>query len=175
MSAARGSAIVLTVGLPHTMRRIRAAHDPMAGVGVPPHVTLLYPWVPGGDLTSALRAPLAALAASHPPFGLTLDGVGRFDDTLYLAPSPIEPIRALITDLVAAFPAHPSYGGSIVVEKLVPHVTVASGVDGSTMDRLDDSLRGDLPIQATITSLVVIAEGEDGRWRTRWRVRLGGE
>jgi len=56
----------------------------------PPHINLLYPFVPEDDFAAAADA-LAPAAASNPPFELSLDAFGVFGGrhrgVLYLCPS----------------------------------------------------------------------------------------
>ena len=65
----------------------RRHHDPAAAVGVPAHVTVLYPFRP--DVDGDTDAVVAALAASVPSFEVTFATVARFPGgVVYLAPDP---------------------------------------------------------------------------------------
>lgn len=53
------SAIVVRIGLPPPLERVRRRLDHAAALGVPAHVTILYPWLPPGSLTGEARASLS--------------------------------------------------------------------------------------------------------------------
>ena len=46
----------------------RAQHDPAAGSGVPAHITILYPFMPPGQLTHESLDGLQVIAAGTAPF-----------------------------------------------------------------------------------------------------------
>src|ERR1700744_4733736 len=71
----------------------RARLDASARVGVPAHVTVLYPFLPP-----------ALLFAGFPAFAFTLDRVGWFgDDVVWLGPRDEGPFRALTERAFSAF------------------------------------------------------------------------
>ena len=82
----------------------RSRHDSSAPLGVPAHVTVLYPWIPIELVTDDDRAAVAEIVASMGPLELTFGGFGRFPDVLWLDPRPSEPILAL-TRAMARVPA----------------------------------------------------------------------
>ena len=104
---------------------LRARHDPAARQGMPPHVTLVYPFKPYPELRPEDGARLREVAAAHPALELTFAEVDRFATALWLRPEPSAPIQALVAAIVAAFPAWPPYGGEF--ETVVPHATLAQG------------------------------------------------
>ena len=54
--------------------------------GMPPHITLLWPWV-GAPVPSATIERVRAATEGLTPFVLRLGEVGRFPGVVYLAPS----------------------------------------------------------------------------------------
>src|ERR687885_276936 len=73
-----------------------------AAEGMPPHVTLLYPFVPTEALTPEDVAAAAGVVAAFPPFELVLTECRIWDNargTLYLHPEPAEPF----VDMTEAF------------------------------------------------------------------------
>jgi 2'-5' RNA ligase len=165
------SAIVLTVQLPASVRRVRARFDPMAARGVPPHVTLIFPFVPVARLGAGQKRRLAAIAGAATPFEMRLSDVRRFPSSLYLAPIPTAPIQALIGAIIEAFPEHLPYEGHFA--EVIPHLTVAHSIDEATMSSLEPALRAALPIVSIVRVLTVLEEDPAGRWRTRWRIPFG--
>ena len=66
--------------------------------GVPAHVTVLYPFVPPGQITPAVIQMAAAAVRFVPGFGCRFAGTNWFgEDILWLAPEPAGPFRALTT------------------------------------------------------------------------------
>ncbi len=148
----------------------RAAWDRSASVGVPAHVTLLYPFVPARELDAGVVDRLRAALRGFVPFPFVLASTGRFDGVLFLAPEPATAFTALTTALVAAFPDYPPYGG--VHEHLVPHLTVADRPD-APFDVLEEAVTPDRPITALARDVCIVARGEDDQWRVTTRLPLG--
>ena len=164
------SAIVVRVPVPRALERSRRQWDWAAGVGVPAHVTILFPFLPVGRLGPAVRAELAAIAASHGPFDVRFRRVGRFPGVVYLAPEPSAPFTRLTAAVVARYPGFPPYGGAF--DEVIPHLTIAESADGP-LDTIAAGARAALPFDHRVAALEVIIEGGDGRWHSRWRVPLG--
>jgi 2'-5' RNA ligase len=165
------SAIFVAIRAPMGIDRLRRRHDPSAALGVPAHVTLLYPFVPPSDLTPAVRARLVRVVGSHPAFGVTFATVGRFPDCVWLAPHPALTFVRLIDAVSDAFPGYPPYGG--LFDTVIPHLTVAQNTDPDLLATVDAALVPRLPISARVTHITVAATRPDGRWRLRWRLPLG--
>jgi 2'-5' RNA ligase len=128
--------------------------------GMPPHVTLLYPFVDEADVDAA-RPKVARVLASFAPFEASFAATARFPDTLYLAPEPPAPFVAMTEALAGAFPEYPPYGGAF--DEVVPHVTVAHG-DQERFASIEDELRPVLPVSVRIERAWLMSDGPDG-WR----------
>jgi 2'-5' RNA ligase len=138
----------------------RQRHDPTAALGVPAHVTVLFPFAPPEVVD---EAGVAELAASHAPFAFVLAGVRRFgDEVTYLAPEPAGPFSALTGAAAARWPAYPPYERAHAV--VIPHLTLALGVVEVELE---------LPIPCFARQLDLLEEAADGRWSTRARYPLG--
>lgn len=98
-------------------------HAPDDFIRVPPHLTVMYPFVPVEQMAQA-ETRLRQIAAGFAPFDLTLSGYGQFPGVTYMQPTDPEPVRALSRAVFAAFPQHPPYGGQFGNE-ITPHLTVA--------------------------------------------------
>jgi 2'-5' RNA ligase len=141
-----------------------------ARLGIPAHVTLLFPFVPAEELDETLFGELRALFATQPAFTFTLTRVVDFpDQTLWLAPEPTAPFRTLTDLIFARYPAYPPYEG--IHDEVIPHLTVTSG-DASLRDELDAALTPHLPIEAAVHDVVLLEEDASGYWRTRERFPL---
>ena len=141
--------------------RTRAKHDSAARAGMPPHVTLIYPFMDSRAFDDRARAKLAALCAATSPLSFDLGGFGRFDNVLWLAPSPAEPIVALVRHLEQAFPGHPSFGGAF--PEIVPHLTVAHG-DPAAFRAIERGLASKLakPISVTARTVTLFGLSDQG-------------
>jgi 2'-5' RNA ligase len=164
------SAVVVRLPIPMALERVRRRGDPVAGVGIPAHVTILYPFVDPRELDADIRRELAAIAARHQPFRVRFERVRRWPSVVYLAPEPARPFARLTADLVAAFPHHPPYGGAF--DEVVPHLTIAESAE-APLDEIAAEAAASLPFERPVTRLEVLVEDGTGRWRSRWRLRLG--
>jgi 2'-5' RNA ligase len=154
----------------------RKVHDPEAVArGIPPHVTLLFPFVPLGEADPTC-AGLARHAASLPAFAATLDAVGAFDGHVWLRPAPAGSWRGLIDATVRRFPGTPPYGGAFPAEEIVPHLTVGvvgdAGIDEVFAAAVRE-LEPQLPLPFHVDRLTLLAEDDVGSWSTHSEYRLG--
>ena len=164
------SAVVVRLPIPSALEHIRRRHDPVAGVGIPAHVTILYPFVDPDELRGGVRRKLAAIAARHEPFRVRFEQVRLWPGVVYLAPEPADRFSRLIDDLVAAFPHHPPYGGAF--DEVIPHLTVSAAAE-APLEAIAAEAAASLPFERPVTRLEVLVEGPDSRWRAQWRIRLG--
>jgi 2'-5' RNA ligase len=164
------SAVVVRLVIPPALERIRRQWGLAAAVGVPAHVTILYPFLPPDRLVPTVRTQLEALAADVEPFDVRFATVGRFPNVIYLVPEPAAPFVALTSAVVANFPGCLPYGGAF--DEVIPHMTL---VESKTVP-LDDIARAAasaLPFERHVSTMEVIVERPDGRWHARWRIPLG--
>jgi hypothetical protein len=163
------SAIVVRIGLPPSLERIRRQHDRAASLGVPAHVTILYPWRDARSLTTEDRAALDEIARSTRSFDVRFAAVRRWPGIIYLEPDPAWPFNALIDRVSLRFPEFPPYGGSIT--EVIPHLTLVENAD-APLDGIGPTAAARLPFTRTVLALDVLVEGADGHWRPRWRLPL---
>ena len=139
--------------------------------GMPPHVTLVYPFV--GVLENGILRRLGAVLGSFPAFDLTLSETQRLewggDTVLSLRPDPSDRFVAMTEALVAEFPEYPPYEG--LFDEIVPHLTAAQSSDVALLDRLEAELVAGLPIHARIEAAGVFEPTPDG-WRLHTRLGL---
>jgi 2'-5' RNA ligase len=139
----------------------------------PAHVTVLFPWVPPGDLTEADLDAVGRLAEDWQPFEVRFAEFRAFADAdvHYLAPEPADPFLALTQDLCTAWPEYPPYEGAF--PEVVPHLTVAVGVNAEQAAEFRAAIEALLPVRTIAAELTVI-EVLDGRCRVRRSFPLGG-
>jgi len=142
-----------------------------AGVTVPAHVTILFPFIDPADLDAEVHAELRRIAASAEPFDAAFRRVGRFPDVVWLAPEPVAAFQGLTEAIAARWPSHPPYGGAF--ETVIHHLTVADGAPPAVLDTLEAELPLGLPITTRVTDLALVSR-VGGAWRGVDRFRLGG-
>lgn len=144
---------------------LRQRYDESARMGVPAHVTVLFPFMEPSLITAEVLRDCAAALAPFEAFAFELASVGRFPATAYLAPQPAQPFVNLTQVLWQAFPAFPPFRGEF--SSIVPHLTVANGNVAeaeAAANALEAGLHA-LGSVACVCSEVVLVENSSGRWR----------
>jgi 2'-5' RNA ligase superfamily len=168
----RQSAVVVPVPAAEpVVRGWRQRYDASARLGMPAHVTLLYPFLSAERLTAAALARLRGLCAERPAIDSEFIGTGRFPGVLYLAPDPPEPYRELTEAITATWPEAPPYGGAF--DSVIPHLTVADGAAESRLAVIERDLARQLPVSAHLSEArLFVFDGT--RWRVQARLPFGG-
>lgn len=142
---------------------------------LPPHITVLFPFVPSSAVTSDLRAELAEHFATFDSFEAELTGVGSFDGYVWLAPEPRDRFHGMITGTCARFPDYPPYAGGGGEPE--PHLTVAAIGEGRSLADVVDLARVELgtrlPFGFVVTGVSLFEELGDGTWSESERFPLG--
>jgi 2'-5' RNA ligase len=164
------TAIVIAVAEsdPIVERWIRE-HTTAGADGMPPHITLLYPFVDSSQYAAKLGAHVEDVlrGAEVMPIRFALARTAYFHGdpgTLYLAPEPAALFTALTDALAREFPAHPPYGG--IHQEVIPHLTVAQSKDLDLLSRIEDDVSEHLPVEAFVTEAQLMERAPQG-----WRVR----
>jgi hypothetical protein len=137
-------------------------------LGVPAHVTVLFPFVPAAELDDGVISTLAEAVATVPAFSFELRETARFDGVLYLAPEPANSFLRLTEAVVARFPAYPPYEGAH--DTVIPHLTVAQG-EPSFLDEAEREVVTRLPLAARADEALLLTE-RDSRWSVRAELPL---
>jgi hypothetical protein len=141
----------------------RSQLDPMAALGVPAHLPVLFPFVPPAGIDEATRTTLRELLSSVTTFDFSLVATRWFADTvLWLAPDPDAPFRVLTQAVADAFPAYPPYGGQF--PDPVAHLTIADRGSPEAMHAAEQQLQPALPIRSIARSVTLLTELPTGRW-----------
>jgi hypothetical protein len=170
------SALVIPVPEAETLvEPFRTRFDPSAALGVPAHITLLYPFVEPRQIDHHTLGVIAACFEKFAPIDFTLGAIRRFPaETVYLEPNPGEPFRALTQAIWKQFPDRPPYGG--IWADIVPHLSLGRFEDEAKLNEAMHDLTlawsAALPIRARATEAVLI-ENEVGRWNARHTFKLG--
>lgn len=146
-------------------------HDPSSADGIPPHVTVLFPFLPPDELDADDVASLRAIMAARPPFEVDLTTVGMFDhDVLHLLPEPDAPFRELTAAVHARFPTAPPYGGRH--DEVIPHLTVGRDIPRPSARHAARALLLALPVHVYVDVVQLWVPGP-GRWMVGASFPLG--
>lgn len=144
---------------------LRERFDASARLGVPAHITVLYPFMPAEHITGAALRRAQSVFDDVPAFPFVLSRVARFPDVVYLAPEPATPFVALTQALARHFPDYPPFRGEH--EVVIPHLTVAHGNAAETAIaecELVAAMRTHGPIHANCRAISLL-ENSSGRWK----------
>jgi len=147
------------------VRSLRERFHPVARLGVPAHITLLFPFMAPDHITQDVLGQARAALAGASAFDFSLSKVGRFPLTAWLAPEPAEPFVALTRTLVQMFPLFPPFGGEF--ETTVPHLTIAHGdaADAKVAHaEMAESIRQHGPIHARCSAVELLSNAS-GAWK----------
>jgi hypothetical protein len=143
---------------------LRWQYDAAAKLGVPAHITLLYPFGPAQAASEAITT-LRDVLASVDAFPFSFIDVRRFPATAYLHPDKVDTFVHITQTLVRAWPDRKPYAGAF--PDVIPHLTVADRVQEETLIAVEDSLRPQLPIQCVAGEVWLMTSDEAGRWSKR--------
>jgi len=149
----RTALVVLVPEADPAVAQVRMRHDSSAALGVPAHVTVLFPFLDADEVDSEA---LQILFSGHPAFDFTLDRVERWDNGIvWLHPEPSQPFVNLTTEVWRVWPEYPPYAGEF--DAVIPHLTVSE----TAID-----LRIELPIASRARHVTLLDEKPDGIWAT---------
>jgi 2'-5' RNA ligase len=146
--------------------RFRAQLDESATWGVPPHVTILYPFVHPDRIDDQVLASLAEGIRTVSATRIVLTRVDWFGEQVaWLAPEPDRPFRDLMKAVCSRFPDCPPYGGGH--PDPTPHLTI--GADGPLSDlrAAAKAVEVHLPIAVDVTTAHLICGSQEPHsWHT---------
>jgi 2'-5' RNA ligase len=146
----------------------RRALDHSAVWGVPPHITVVYPFLAPDQVTEAVVDEVRTVLTGVESFECTFSRVAWFrQDVVWLSPEPAEPLRTLTELVWRRFPECPPYGGAFA--DVIPHLTVGSTRLGdlAALKRAAVDVQTKLPISTTIDRVCLMAgTATAGSWRT---------
>ena len=150
----------------------RLRMDSAARLGVPAHITVLFPFAAPDAIGDAELARLGETFAAVPAFTHTLVETAWFDsDVLWLRSDAEATFRELTRRTSAAFGDYPPYDGQF--DDVQPHLTVADRFPLADMRAAEQDIRGALPITSKADAVTLLAEQESGRWEHAATFPLG--
>jgi 2'-5' RNA ligase len=160
--------VVLVPEAEPVVSEVRARHDPSVQLGVPAHVTLLFPFMPPAAVSTSVQDSLLSLFAGFESFSARFAEVCRWPQEAYLAPQPSAPFIALTRAIAAAFPEHPPYEDRHA--DIVPHLTVAQG-SAAAAEQASAEMSALLEQAGPIYSIckaATLLENSRGPWRVMY-------
>ena len=133
--------------------------------GLPPHLTVLYPWVPAPLTAESVEAAARAVAGTG-AIELVFDRLGTFPGgVVHAAVADPDAVVELMGRVWSAFPDTPPYRGEF--SDPVPHLTLAKCAPhelAETLAEIEEQTATLVPFSVTLTELGVLEQGENGRW-----------
>jgi 2'-5' RNA ligase len=134
---------------------------------LPPHVTVLYPFVGARRIDGVLVRALEEVLQEFPAFDFALTRLDRFPGVLYAAPDPPAPFISITEACVRRWPDHPPFGGAF--ETIVPHLTIE---EADVPESESASFAARLPVLARAREVVLMTPGRGGTWSRRAAIPL---
>jgi 2'-5' RNA ligase len=162
---ALGSGLIVEVPeAEHAVGEPRSRLDANARLGIPAHVTVLFPFMPPALIDDAVLARLTRLFAAVPRFGHRLVRTSWFgDEVLWLAPENEAPFRLLTDAVHREFPDYPPFGGQF--ENVVPHLTIADRCPLDQMQSAERRVEKHLPISGVASEVSLMVQCDaSGAW-----------
>ncbi|MDQ6784369.1 MAG: 2'-5' RNA ligase family protein [Actinomycetota bacterium] len=136
---------------------------------VPPHITILYPFIRPSRMDDGLETHLGDVFAGCRPFAFSLVGLGHFPGATWLRPTPASNFAALTDAVVRAFPGNPPYRGRF--DATIHHLTVA--MREPLPAPVEATLQSMLPVAGHAEEVWLMSRPARGRWEVRERFPLG--
>jgi 2'-5' RNA ligase superfamily len=146
------------------VRHHREHLDANAPLGIPAHITVLFPFMPPEAIDPPALTRLGQLFAGVSRFRFCLHHTDWFgDDVLWLAPQDPRPFRALTQRVFRAYPAFPPFEGQF--DDVVPHLTIGHGHPLNHLRTAEDSVQARLPIEASAAAVTLMTQqSAEGHW-----------
>lgn len=145
----------------------------MGSLGVPPHVSILYPWR-ASPLSSVDVTDAENVIGSMTAFSIAFDAVARFDNgTVFARVKENRALSTLMRSVWRAFPETPPYGGAF--EAPEPHLTLAKPAIEQADDVVAELRRqfaADLPLRFDVDRISILGQLQDDKWHTATEIGL---
>lgn len=153
--------------------RWREQFDSSVAVGIPAHVTVLYPFLGHDRISDQVLCELGEIFGAYSAFDVGFQGCGRFPGVLYLVPVQEDRLRALTLAVTDRWPEAPPFQGRFT--DVVPHLTVAYGQESGVFDEIEADLSGRLPVTARVGSVhLLVYDGTMWSERAEFALRADG-
>jgi len=138
-------------------------YDPSAAAGIPPHVTLMFPFLPPTELSEPIVDQLDVLMSHAVAFDFRLTAARQFEQgVVYLVPEPAAPFARLTTEIGKQFGLLP-FGGEFGAEPIT-HLTVAILKSSAKRQHVVDQLLPELPITIGVKEAWLMVGSNSSHW-----------
>ncbi len=173
MTGGRTALLVIVAEAEPAVAPLRLQLDPVARLGVPAHVTVLFPFMPASEIRDEVMARLTALFRTVPAFTHNFVRSAWFgDEVLWLASDAADMLRYLTQLVWSAFPAYPPFEGQF--NEVVPHLTIANRGPFDEMQAAERAVQQYLPIVTMTQAVTLMVEQPSGRWEAAASFALNG-
>ena len=146
-------------------------HAGSVAIGIPLHVTLLYPFAPPAQVDEEA---LEEFFGQFDGFTLTLTRLAAWPLVVYAVPEPRTQLLAMMHALFEKYPEYPPYEGEIAEPE--PHVTLSELESGESLEEVAAGIRARtvslFPLTCEVRDVALLEEYEPDRWRDRRRFPL---
>ena len=165
VSATESALIVSVPAAEPVVGLLRSRLDSSAPLGVPAHITVLYPFMAPKLLDDEVFGELGRLFGRVDAFDLALTRVGWFaTEVVYLVPEPQSVFKALTTMVSERWPDWPPYGG--VHADPIPHLTVGDHEDYPSMAEAASVVERLLPVETAVSEIeLIVGDATPGSWK----------
>jgi 2'-5' RNA ligase len=140
MVGGRTALLVVVAEAEPAVAQLRLSLDPVARLGVPAHVTVLFPFMPASEIHDEVTLRLTTLFRRVPAFPHNFVRSAWFgDEVLWLASDAAQALRSLTELVWTAFPAYPPFEG--LFDDVVPHLTIANGASFDEMQAAERTVQ----------------------------------
>jgi hypothetical protein len=143
---------------------LRLRYDASARLGVPAHITVLYPFCSVQAAVGQMEV-LRDVCQAIEKFRFSFTEVRQFSATAYLHPDKSEAFVQITKTFVLRWPEYKPYSG--VHNDMVPHLTVADRVDSQTLSAVEEHLRRHLPLNCIAAEIWLLTSDHAGVWSRR--------
>ena len=161
---------VLSVG--YLVKQLRDKYDSSSLRGIPPHITILFPFKNPNEINEGDINKLRLLFPGVYGFSFALQRISTFSGVVFLEPTEREKFIHLTNEIVRIFPEYPPYKGKFT--EINPHLTIGHELG----DKFDQALietrrkiKDKLPISVK-SQEVWLMESENGTWAVREKFPL---
>ena len=162
------------------LNRLRQEYNQYVGYTIEPHLTLVYPLLPEGDI-SIVKEKLDAVGKKAKPFTLILNGIEYFEgknNVAYVAIENKQPVKALHTDIMLSLSGlikEEYTDGQYNFERFTPHVTIGEQIPEAvfpSVKKMFSDYR--LHFEIEMASFALFSSGDDAKWRVDSVFQLSG-
>jgi len=152
----------------------RMRYDRVARLGIPAHITLLFPFKIPSVIDKSVINKLELLFSTINTFSFSLTAIETFPNVIFLSPSPKESFIDITKKIVSIFPENQPYEGKF--PDINPHLTLGQLSDkdnfSEILKKIKEDIEHKLPLKTKATEARLMIENPDGKWTIMQRFQL---